>query len=69
MPNRPTEYWKAVIHEEDVRTEKIFCGRGGRKRALQYAARARRKSAKLIQTEVFSCIPSWELVEVWSLAD
>lgn len=66
MPNsKPIEYWKVVIYESDCKSEKIFCGKGGRKRALQYASMARKRKEGIFKTEVLACLPKWESVEVW----
>lgn len=61
----PMEFWKVVIYDGDVKIEKIFGGKGGRKKAFEYASLARRKKEYLRKTEVFSCIPRWTLVERW----
>lgn len=65
MPNRPMEFWKVVIHDDGVKVEKIFGGKGGRKKAFEYARMARRKKETLLFTEVFSCKPRWTLEERW----
>lgn len=63
--NKPVEYWKVVVYYGDAKDVKVYYGKGGRKRAFEYAALARRKKENLISTEVFSCIPVWTLAERW----
>lgn len=65
MPNRPMEFWKVIVYDGDAKIERIFGGKGGRKKALEYAAISRRKKEYLRRTEVFCCIPRWTLHERW----
>lgn len=66
MPNRPMEFWKVVVYEADgSKTERIYRGQGGRKKAFECASMARRKKETLVRTEVFCCKPVWDLAECW----
>ncbi len=66
MPKiRPKEYWKATIYLPDRSFERTFCGKGGRKRALEWIGREKKKNGFVYRATLECCIPEWDLAWEW----
>lgn len=66
MPKiRPDEYWKATLYMPFKKVERTFRGKSGRKRALEWVGREKKKNYSIYRATVEGCIPSWELAWEW----
>lgn len=60
---RPQEYWKVTATAENYRRERLYRGRGGKKKAMDFVTFCKNNGAMTVKLE--SCIPKWTIEYYW----